>query len=120
MWLLLIFYSMALLLFTSCSVSISYSTDGTADDVVAPITNPSTTQTFVVPNNYTTYTDENSLFSISYPEQWEPDSNLANATAQMTQDINNLKNGLSVTNTESKYHLTSITLVVPISHPAFH
>jgi hypothetical protein len=53
----------------------------------------------VVPNTYTTYADENNFFSVSYPEQWQPDPNTANAAAQATQDISNLKNGLSVANT---------------------
>jgi PsbP-like protein len=100
MGLLLIFYIVATLVFTSCSFSTSYSTNKTADTASSPTTNQSPTQTFVVPNTYTTYQDENNFFSISYPEQWEPDPNLANVNAQMTQDISNLKQDLSIANTD--------------------
>jgi len=48
MWLLLIFYSMALLLLHHVQSQFRIRPMGQADDVVAPITNPSTTQTLSV------------------------------------------------------------------------
>ena len=57
-----------------------------------------TTQAFQIPSNYTTYTDESSLFSVSYPNQWEPvpDTALAAAMAQTKDTINAIKSGLPI------------------------
>jgi hypothetical protein len=64
---------------------------------------PKTTQAFQVPGTYTTYTDETSLFAVSYPGQWEPVSDLASITANVKDNINNLHAGLPVANASILY-----------------
>ena len=56
------------------------------------------TQAFQIPDNFTTYTDENSLYSISYPNQWEPmsESDLAAVYSQVKDAINDIKSGLPI------------------------
>ena len=56
------------------------------------------TQPFQIPDNFTTYTDENSLFSIAYPNQWEPlsQSELTSLYAQVKDAINSIKSGEDV------------------------
>ncbi len=59
-------------------------------------TTATTTQAFQIPSNYTTYTDEGILFSVSYPNQWELVSDLAAISAQVKDAINDIKSGLPV------------------------
>ena len=55
-----------------------------------------TTQPFQIPANFTTYTDENSLFSVSYPNQWEPVADLAGVNSQMKDSVKAIKSGLPI------------------------
>ena len=50
-----------------------------------------------IPANYTTYTDESNLFSISYPSDWETALSLIPGLEQNAKEvINNLKKGIAV------------------------
>jgi PsbP-like protein len=64
----------------------------------AASTTTTTTEAFVVPGNFTTYTDETSLFRISYPNQWEPmsQSDLSAYGSDVKDALSNLKAGLPV------------------------
>jgi hypothetical protein len=57
-----------------------------------------TTQPFLIPDNFTTYTDENSLYTIAYPNQWEPmsEAELTAMYSQAKDTINSIKSGLPV------------------------
>jgi hypothetical protein len=58
-----------------------------------------TAQAFQVPANFTTYKDENSLFSISYPNQWEPATDLVGLNTQMKDAVSAIKSGLPIDKT---------------------
>jgi hypothetical protein len=45
------------------------------------------TPTAEIPTNYTTYTDEQGLFSISYPPEWEPALSILAELEQYTKDV---------------------------------
>ena len=59
-------------------------------------TTPKTTQAFQIPSSYTTYTDETSAFSISYPNQWESASNLASIQSKAKDVLTAMKTGLPI------------------------
>jgi hypothetical protein len=69
-----------------------------SDIRMPPTTTTETAEAFQIPNNYTTYTDEASLFSVSYPNQWEPVSDLATISTQTKNAINAIKSGLPIEN----------------------
>jgi hypothetical protein len=56
------------------------------------------TQAFQIPDNFTAYHDENSAYSIAYPNQWEvmSESELATLYAQAKETINAIKSGLPI------------------------
>jgi hypothetical protein len=55
-----------------------------------------TTEAFQVPADFTTYTDETGLYSIAYPNQWEPVADIAGFSANVKQALNDLNTGANL------------------------
>jgi hypothetical protein len=60
----------------------------------AAATTTTTTTAFQIPANFTTYTDETGLYSIAYPNQWEPVAETD--IASLKQALNDLNTGVNL------------------------
>jgi hypothetical protein len=61
-------------------------------------TTSSTTTPFTIPANFTNYTDDTSLFAVSYPNTWEQASTMTTLHTQIINTINNINAGLPIKN----------------------
>ena len=75
-----------LVIVSLCIISLSLAM-GCSKSLSTTKTTTTTTQTFQIPSNYTTYTDEIGLFSISYPPDWESALSSIPDAVKAIQDI---------------------------------
>jgi len=73
--------------------------EGGGEVVQSPSPSPSPTPAPTIPLHFTTYTDDLSLFSISYPPDWEPALWILDEVAETVSDlVESLESGIPIEN----------------------